>query len=94
MSASITDPHSTAASPGSPAQPLIEGRSGRGRLVLRRFLRHRLSVIGLVCIVALYALAFLGPLVTPWGYAEQDPTAYLSPPSAQPCAGPNLSYLV
>jgi peptide/nickel transport system permease protein len=83
VSASITDPHSTAASPGSPAQPLIEGRSGRGRLVLRRFLRHRLSVIGLVCIVALYALAFLGPLFTPWGYAEQDPTAYLSPPSAQ-----------
>jgi peptide/nickel transport system permease protein len=52
-------------------------------LVLRRFLRHRLSVIGLACVVALYALAFLGPLLTPWGYAEQDPTAYLSPPSAQ-----------
>ncbi|HEY6425120.1 MAG TPA: ABC transporter permease, partial [Pseudonocardiaceae bacterium] len=27
-------------------------------------------------------LAFLGPLLTPWGYAEQDPTAYLAPPSA------------
>ncbi|PZS31008.1 MAG: peptide ABC transporter permease [Pseudonocardiales bacterium] len=52
-------------------------------MVLRRFLRHRLSVIGLGCIVALYALAFLGPLLTPWGYAEQDPTAYLAPPSAQ-----------
>jgi peptide/nickel transport system permease protein len=83
VSASIADPHSTAGSSGSPVQPLIEGPSGRGRLVLRRFLRHRLSVIGLACVVALYALAFLGPLLTPWGYAEQDPTAYLSPPSAQ-----------
>ncbi len=82
MSASITDPHSATASPGSPVEPLI-GPSGRGRMVLRRFLRHRLSVIGLGCIVALYALAFLGPLLTPWGYAEQDPTAYLAPPSAQ-----------
>ncbi len=31
----------------------------------------------------LYALAFLGPLLSPWGYAEQDPNAYLAPPSAQ-----------
>jgi peptide/nickel transport system permease protein len=28
-------------------------------------------------------LAFLGPLLTVWGYAEQDPNAYLQPPSAQ-----------
>jgi peptide/nickel transport system permease protein len=82
VSASIADPHSTTASPGSPVEPLV-GPSGRGRTVLRRFLGHRLSVIGLVCIVALYALAFLGPLLTPWGYAEQDPTAYLAPPSGQ-----------
>ncbi|MGH3686015.1 MAG: ABC transporter permease [Pseudonocardiaceae bacterium] len=81
MSTSITDPHSTAALPGAPAALL--GRTSRGRLVLRRFLRHRLSVIGLACVLLLYALAFLGPLLTPWGYAEQDPTAYLTPPSAQ-----------
>jgi len=82
VSASITNPHSIAALSGSPVQPLI-GRSSRGRLVLRRFLRHRLSLIGLMCVMLLYALAFLGPLLTPWGYAEQDPTAYLAPPSAQ-----------
>jgi peptide/nickel transport system permease protein len=82
VSTLITDPHSAAALPGSPVAPLT-GPAGRGRLVLRRFLRHRLSVIGLVCVLLLYALAFLGPLLTPWGYAEQDPTAYLTPPSAQ-----------
>lgn len=79
--ASITDP-TAAALPGSPVEPLAGGAS-RGRLVLRRFLRHRLSVLGLACILLLYALAFLGPLLTPWGYAEQDPTAYLTPPSGQ-----------
>ncbi|MBV9010589.1 MAG: ABC transporter permease [Pseudonocardiales bacterium] len=65
-----------------PVAPLME-RSSRGWMVVRRFLRRRLSVIGLVCVVLLYALAFLGPLLTPWSYAEQDPTAYLAPPSAQ-----------
>ncbi|MGH3936959.1 MAG: ABC transporter permease [Pseudonocardiaceae bacterium] len=82
MSASITDPHSTAALPGSRVTPLA-GSTSRGRLVLRRFLRRRLAVIGLVCVLLLYTLAFLGPLLSPWYYAEQDPNAYLQPPSAQ-----------
>jgi glutathione transport system permease protein len=82
VAASVINPHSTAVVPGSPAEPLA-GPSTRGRLVLRRFLRHRLAVTGLACILLLYALAFLGPLLTVWGYAEQDPNAYLQPPSAQ-----------
>ncbi|MDQ3760382.1 MAG: ABC transporter permease [Actinomycetota bacterium] len=68
--------------PGSQVAPSI-GPTSWGRLVLRRFLRNRLSVIGLICVLLLYALAFLGPLLSPWGYAEQDPNAYLQPPSAQ-----------
>ncbi|HET6501184.1 MAG TPA: ABC transporter permease [Amycolatopsis sp.] len=52
----------------------------RGRLVLRRFLRKRLAVAGLVVIVVMYAVAFLAPLFSPWTYASQDPSAYLSPP--------------
>lgn len=51
--------------------------------MFRRLLRHRLAVFGLACVLLLYALAFLGPLLTPWDYAEQDPHAYLQPPSAQ-----------
>jgi peptide/nickel transport system permease protein len=82
VAASVINPHRTAVVPGSPAEPLA-GPSTRGRLVLRRFLRHRLAVIGLACLLLLYALAFLGPLLTVWGYAEQDPNAYLQPPSAQ-----------
>jgi peptide/nickel transport system permease protein len=49
--------------------------------VLRRFLRKRMAVAGLVSVVLLYAFAFLGPYLTHWGYAEQDPMAYLTPPS-------------
>jgi peptide/nickel transport system permease protein len=69
----------------SPVEPLTgEPRTAtRRRLVLRRLLRHRLAVFGLACVLLLYALAFLGPLLTPWDYAQQDPNAYLQPPSAQ-----------
>jgi len=86
VSASIADPHSTTALPSAPGNApgeALAGTSTRGRLVARRFLRHRLAVFGLACVLLLYALAFLGPLFTPWGYAEQDPNAYLQPPSAQ-----------
>ncbi|MGH3869932.1 MAG: ABC transporter permease [Pseudonocardiaceae bacterium] len=82
MSASITNPHPVAALPGAP-DGAVTGSSTRGRLVARRFLRQRLAVFGLACVLLLYALAFLGPLLTPWSYAEQDATAYLQPPSAQ-----------
>ncbi|HKR52037.1 MAG TPA: ABC transporter permease [Pseudonocardiaceae bacterium] len=70
---------------GSPTEPVVGAprAATRRSLVVRRFLRHRLAVIGLACVLLLYALAFLGPLLTPWDYAEQDPNAYLQPPSGQ-----------
>jgi peptide/nickel transport system permease protein len=88
VATSIVDPHSTAAFSGTAVEP--PSGASRGRLVLRRFLRHRLSVIGLACIVGLYALAFLGPLVSPWSYAEQDLNAFLQPPSTQHWFGTTL----
>lgn len=77
---SLTQPGSAAVSGapvGSDAQPT------RGRLVLRRFLRSRKAVCGLVAIVLLFLLAYLGPVLIPWGYADIDNTAYLRPPSAE-----------
>jgi peptide/nickel transport system permease protein len=61
----------------------------RGRLVLRRFLRNRLAVGGLLTILLLYALAFLSPLFAPWDYVELDYTAFLEPPSASHWFGTN-----
>ena len=55
----------------------------RGRLVLRRFLRNKLAVAGLVTFVGLFVLAYVGPLLSPWSYTDQDVTAYLQPPSAE-----------
>ncbi|HEU0127332.1 MAG TPA: ABC transporter permease [Pseudonocardiaceae bacterium] len=81
----VPDRNHTTVVPGSPVDPPSTSAPAttRSRLVLRRFLRHRLAAFGLSCVLLLYALAFLGPLITPWGYAEQDPTAYLAPPSAR-----------
>lgn len=60
-----------------------DGQTTRARLVLRRLLRSRKAVCGLVSVVLLFGFAYLGPLLNPWGYAEVDNTAYLQPPSAE-----------
>ncbi|MEJ3656642.1 ABC transporter permease [Actinomycetes bacterium KLBMP 9759] len=54
----------------------------RGALVLRRLLRNRLAVVGLVVVVALFVLAYTAPLVYHWDYEELDYTAFLAAPSA------------
>src|SRR5262249_12378231 len=53
----------------------------RGRLVLRRFLRRRMALLGLLVIVLLYLMAFVAPAFAPWGYDEPDYSAFLAPPS-------------
>ena len=45
-----------------------------GRTVAKRFFRSKLSVIGLVIIVALFLISFFGPLFSPWGENEIDTT--------------------
>ncbi|MDQ3885589.1 MAG: ABC transporter permease [Actinomycetota bacterium] len=69
------------AAPAEGGAPELERQTTRGRLVARRFARNRHAVFGLCSIVFLFALAYLGPLVSPWGYAEVDYTAFLQPPS-------------
>jgi peptide/nickel transport system permease protein len=64
--------------PGGVPAPL-----SRRRLVLRRFVRHKLGVIGLVVFVGLFVVAYLGPVISPWTYTDQDVTSYLEPPSAE-----------
>jgi peptide/nickel transport system permease protein len=55
----------------------------RGRLVLRRFLRSKLGMIGLVTVLVLFLLAYLSPLLVTWQYNELDFEAFLSPPTGQ-----------
>lgn len=44
------------------------------KLMFKRFFRSRLSVVGLVLIIALFLFSFVGPLFSPYGQAEQDNT--------------------
>lgn len=43
-----------------------------GALVLKRFFRSKLSIVGLVIIVFLFLLSFIGPLFSPWGEVDID----------------------
>ena len=49
------------------------------QMVLRRFFRSKLSVVGLIMIVSLFLFSFLGPLVyTRWGEIELDESGTVS----------------
>jgi peptide/nickel transport system permease protein len=65
-----------------PEQAGATATVSRGRLVLRRFLRKRMAVLGLIVVVLLVLMAYLGPFLTRWKYNELDVNAFLSPPSA------------
>jgi peptide/nickel transport system permease protein len=56
--------------------------TGRFRLVLRSFLRKRTAVFGLVMLVLLFALAFLGPYLTHWDYTSHDFESFRTGPSS------------
>ncbi len=45
-----------------------------GRLVAKRFFRSRLSMVGLITLIVLFAFSFIGPLFSPWGEIETDYT--------------------
>ena len=49
------------------------------RLILRRFFRSKLSIVGLVMIVFLFLFSFVGPLIySRWGEIEMDTTPTIS----------------
>ncbi len=43
-----------------------------GRLVLKRFFRSKLSIIGLCMLIGLFLFCFVGPWFSPWGETEKD----------------------
>jgi peptide/nickel transport system permease protein len=51
-------------------------------LVGRRLARRPLAIVGLLSLVALFAVAYLSPYVSAWQYNQLDSNAFLSPPSA------------
>ena len=64
--------------------PLDETRAAsRLGLIGRRFMQRRMAVFGLAAIVALFALAFLGPYLGQWDYTEHDFAAFQKGPSSE-----------
>jgi peptide/nickel transport system permease protein len=62
--------------------PVDETRiASRWGIVLTRFRRKRLAMFGLVLLVLLFMLAFLGPYLSQWSYTDHDFEAFLQPPS-------------
>lgn len=68
-----------------PALPVPPARQRRSRRLVKRFLRRRLSVFGLVVLVLIVALALFAPLFGDPG--ANDFSAVLQPPSAQHLLG-------
>ena len=59
----------------------VTGGNGRGRVILRRFLRHKLGVGGLAVVVLLALIAIVVPMFWPYGHGEITPDLS-QPPSA------------
>lgn len=62
---------------------VVVHRVSRPRLVLRRFMRNRFAVAGVIIFGLQAALAVFGPFISPWGYAELDFLSLEEAPSAQ-----------
>ncbi len=57
------------------------------RLALRRFLRHRLAVVGAIALLIVVLAAVVGPLLLPYDPNVVDPLAIRQPPSADHLLG-------
>lgn len=62
---------------------------GRGRLYLRRFLRNRLAVVGVVIFTLLVLFSVFGGLFTSYAYSDADFAALTQPPSGTHWFGTN-----
>lgn len=66
--------------PEIPIELSVPEAASRGRIVFRRFLQHRLALVGLVIVIVLFVLAYVSPLFVTWQYNQLDTSAFLVPP--------------
>ena len=64
-----------------PNEVADQPRTSRRRLLMRRFLRNKTAVVGLLVILLLIVIAIVGPWLSPWAFDEVDRQSYLKPPS-------------
>ena len=68
------------------AQSLIDAEfqvsTGRGRLIVKRFMRNKPATVGLVVVFLMFVVAFVGPHIDKWQYTDIDFQNFQTPPSA------------
>jgi peptide/nickel transport system permease protein len=99
----MTAPEAVSAHPGADGGPEIRGGVlGRqviaadhlspSRAAVRRFVRHRLAIIGLVVVLVIVTLAIIAPVLTPWAPNFIDfSVGARQPPSARHFLGTDVS---
>ena len=53
----------------------------RGRIILRRFVKQKSALFGLVLLVILVVMAYVGIHFTKWGYAQPDYNSFAVTPN-------------
>lgn len=81
----------TVADPGIETIDIPMKRITRNQLVLRRFLRNKLAIAGLVIIAFMVLLALFGNSLLPWAWDQKDQLAYYKPPSSRHWLGTTQS---
>ncbi|WP_163506265.1 ABC transporter permease [Fodinicola acaciae] len=71
------------------AEHLATAPPSRFSVVFKRFRRNTSALAGLIAIVLLFVLAFAGPFMTHWSYADIDYSALRDPPSVEHWLGTN-----
>ncbi|MFZ1381853.1 MAG: ABC transporter permease [Scrofimicrobium sp.] len=55
----------------------------RTQLVIRRFMRQKTAVVGLIGFLVIVLFAIVGPYIGKWDYTTVDNSAFLKPPSGE-----------
>jgi peptide/nickel transport system permease protein len=70
--------------PNAPPHLQVDaGTLSLNQLIVRRFMRHRLAVVGVVMLLVIVLAALFAPLLTPYDPAAQDLFAITQPPSRE-----------
>ncbi|MFD8744662.1 ABC transporter permease [Streptomyces sp. NPDC059616] len=86
----MTNDTASGATPKDPSARQADApHLGLGRLYLRRFLRNRLAVVGVVIFVLLALFSLFGGVFTSYAYSDADFAALTQPPSATHWFGTN-----
>ncbi|HEV8489910.1 MAG TPA: ABC transporter permease [Candidatus Limnocylindrales bacterium] len=74
------------------AQQIVIEHVSPTRAAIRRFLRHRLAIVGVFLVIAIVLMAILAPLLTPWAPNRIDfLTGARQPPSATHVLGTDVA---